>query len=90
MRRIYAIALYEDASATLNDLREAVNTLEEIERTARRVFGGAHPTTKGIEFHLRKARAALRGREDAEPDVSAQELDAAEAAAAAAAGDGSG
>ena len=56
MRKMYARALYEDASATLDDLREAVTTLEDIERTARRVFGGAHPTTKGIEDALRNAR----------------------------------
>ena len=36
----------QDPSATLDDLREAVNTLEELERTARRVLGGAHPTTR--------------------------------------------
>ena len=33
------MALYEDPDATLDDLREAVTTLEEIEPTARRVFG---------------------------------------------------
>ena len=43
----------------------AVATLEETERTARRVLGGAHPATEGIEFHLREARAALRARENA-------------------------
>ena len=32
-------------------------------RTARRVFGGAHPTTEMIELQLRYARAALRARE---------------------------
>ena len=52
-----------DTSATLDDLREAVTTLEEIERIARRVLGGAHPTTTGIEIALGKARAALRARE---------------------------
>ena len=39
----YAEALYQDTGATLDDLREAVTTLEETERTMRRVFGGAHP-----------------------------------------------
>ena len=43
--------------ATLNDLREAVATLEETERIARRVLGGAHPTTLGIERSLQNARA---------------------------------
>ena len=59
----YAEALYKDKRATLDDLREAVTTLVETERTARRVLGGAHPLTKSIELALRKARAALRARE---------------------------
>ena len=68
MRKIYARALYEDASATLDDLHEAVTTLEETTQTARRVLGGAHPTAEGIEASLRQARAALRAREgDVEP-----------------------
>ena len=49
--------------ATLDDLREAVNTLEGTERTARRVMGGTHPLTMQIEPSLRNARAALRARE---------------------------
>ena len=59
----YATALYRDAGATLDDLREALNTLEEIEPTARRVFGGAHPLSSAIERDLRDARAVLRARE---------------------------
>ena len=55
-------ALYLDDAATLDDLREAVTTLEDTGRTARRVLGGAHPTTEGIEESLRYARAALRAR----------------------------
>ena len=62
MRTTYARALYRDAAATLDDLREAVTTLEETARTARRVLGGAHPLTAGIERCLLKARAALRAR----------------------------
>ena len=45
------------------DLREAVTTLEDTNRIARRVFGGAHPTTESIADNLRHARAALRARE---------------------------
>ena len=57
-----------DDAATLDDLREAPTTLEEVERTARRVLGGAHPLTVEIEGTLRHARAALRAREgDVEP-----------------------
>ena len=53
----------EPHAATLDDLREAVTTLEGTERTARRVLGGAHPLTTGIEISLRNARAARRVRE---------------------------
>ena len=60
MRWIYAQSLYRDAGASLDDLREAVSTLEDAERTARRVLGGSHPATVGIEAALREARAALQ------------------------------
>ena len=63
MRKIYAEALYRADGATLDDVREAVTTLEDLTRTARRVLGGAHPTTTAIEDSLRNARAALRARE---------------------------
>ena len=63
MRWIYARAIYMDDDATLDDLREAMTTLEDAERIARRVLGGAHPVTMGIEVSLRNARAALRARE---------------------------
>ena len=57
------MTLYSDPAATLDDLREAVTTLEDLERTAWRVFGGAHPFTASVEEKLRDARAALRARE---------------------------
>ena len=63
MRLGYAAAIYFDAGATLDDLREAVTTLEETERAARRVLGGAHPTTAGTGEVLQEARAALSARE---------------------------
>ena len=69
MRWVYARALYIDVGATLDDLREAVNSLEEIERIARRVFGGAHPDVANIERHLGYARSALRAREAGESVV---------------------
>ena len=62
LRWNYAQTLYNDDAATLDELREAVTSLEELERTARRVFGGAHPTTAGMELHLQDARVALRAR----------------------------
>ena len=63
MRGIHAKSLYEDDRATLDELREAVTTLEETERIARRVFGGAHPCTVNMELGLQHARAKLRARE---------------------------
>ena len=63
MRWRYAEALCWDTAATLDDVREAITTLEDTERTARRVLGGAHPLTSTIEGYLREARAALRARE---------------------------
>jgi hypothetical protein len=70
MRKVYAKALFFDGSATLDDLREAVTTLEDAERIARRVFGGAHPLTSAIEDELRDAQAALRAREAPSPSRS--------------------
>ena len=67
MRRNYAIALCRVDGATLDDVREAVNTLEEMELTARRVFGSAHPLVATIEAGLREARAALRASETPSP-----------------------
>ena len=61
------MALYTDPSATLDDLREAVETLEETERIARRVLGGAHPLTAGMEKALRAARASIAARETPPP-----------------------
>ena len=71
LRRNYARVLYDDPGATLDDMREAVTTLEELERIARRVFGGAHPLTSAIEENLQGARAKLRARETPSPPGSA-------------------
>ena len=57
----YARSLYKDTGATFDGLREAVTTLEDTARTARRVLGGAHPLTTGIEDELEASRAALGG-----------------------------
>jgi len=54
----------QSPGATLDDHREAVAALEDVERTARRVLGGVHPFTKGIEETLQSSQAALRARED--------------------------
>ena len=60
-------ALCRDDGATIDDVREAVTTLEDTERIARRVLGSAHPATKAIEDYLQESRAALRAREPPSP-----------------------
>ena len=60
---VYAKALVLDDSTTVDDLCEAVTTLEDAERIARRVLGSAHPVVVMIEGNLQNARAALRARE---------------------------
>jgi tetratricopeptide (TPR) repeat protein len=55
----YAVALYKDAGASLDDLREAVETLADAERIARRVFGGAHPLVGEFESALQESRTTL-------------------------------
>jgi ATP/maltotriose-dependent transcriptional regulator MalT len=49
-----------DPDATLDDLREAVRTLEETERIARRTLGSAHPLAAHIKGCLQAAREMLR------------------------------
>ena len=56
-------SLYLNTDATLDDLREAVATLEETTRTARRVLGGAHPLVLALEGSMRLSREALHARE---------------------------
>jgi hypothetical protein len=75
MRCIYAQSLFWNDDATLDDLHEAVTTLEDLKRTARRVFGGQHPTTAGIEKDLLDARAALRARETLSPPARDAKLE---------------
>ncbi len=69
IRALYAKALYRADGATLDDVRESVETLEDTERTARRVLGGAHPVVGSIELFLRNAREELAARET--PSASA-------------------
>ena len=65
LRKIYGDSLCRADGATLDDVREAVETLEDTERTARRVLGAAHPTTVGIERSLRESRQVLSAHEKA-------------------------
>ena len=63
VRTNYTHSIISDPGATLDDLREAVTTLEETARIARRVFGGAHTTTEWVEGTLRMARRARNAAE---------------------------
>ena len=63
IRSVYAEALCNDPDATLDDLREAVSTLEDTGRIARRVLGGTHPLTGVIEHAVQASRVVLRARE---------------------------
>ena len=69
MRMNYAEALGMDPAATLDDLREAVTTLEDTARIVRRVFGGAHPLALRTEVILRNAREILAARETPPPQA---------------------
>ena len=62
MRKIFAITLYEPPDATRGDLLEAVAELEDLEPTARRMLGGAHPLATAIERNLDESRDALYAR----------------------------
>ena len=69
------IGFFMDDGATLDDVREAVTTLEEIGPTSRRVLGGTHPLTEAIEGQLRNTRdvgAALRDLDEAQ--VASEEV----------------
>ena len=57
------MALTKDPGATLDDCREAAKRLEDLAPTARRVLGGAHPTTTGMKNALQEAREALCARD---------------------------
>lgn len=61
MRWLYANALY--GSGALDDIREAVETLESVANSWTRVFGNSHPETLQIKNALATARATLRARE---------------------------
>ena len=64
LRLNYAKALYYDEGATLDDIREAVTTLEDVAPSARRVLGGAHPLVSLVQRDLKCARAVLAARRE--------------------------
>ena len=68
MRWIYAKGLIRNDGATLADLREAVQTLESVAKSWKRVFGQAHPETPKVQGALKEAREALAERLAASAD----------------------
>jgi hypothetical protein len=79
MKWQYAAALCINPSATLDDLREAITTLEDTGRIAQRVLGGVHPTTVKIEHALPEARAVLAAREGGDVRAVREGVDAMKA-----------
>ena len=59
MRWCYARALLNDDSATLADHREAVETIDSVAKSWKRVFGETHPETQGVQTMLGIAREKL-------------------------------
>ena len=59
MRWTYARVLYLDEGASLDDLHEAVATLESVAHLWKRIFGPAHPETQKAQEALKGAREAL-------------------------------
>ena len=63
LRWSYAQSLYEDPGATVDDLKEAVTTLEDAGYIALHVFGEAHPLAVAFATVWHRARDALAARE---------------------------
>jgi hypothetical protein len=55
----YARALSNDDSATLADHREAVETIDSVAKSWKRVFGDLHPETRNVQSALATAREKL-------------------------------
>ena len=62
MRWIYANTLSMNESATVDDLSEAVTTLESVAMSYKRVLGQAHPETTKVQKALQSARVTLAAR----------------------------
>ena len=64
LRWSYGLFLFRSPDATLDDIREAVATMEETYGTVERVFGAEHSYTREMDpKDIRFARAELRARE---------------------------
>ena len=59
IRWTYACALIDDPGATLDDLREAVGTLEAVAKLWKRVMGERHPEMAKVQSALATVREKL-------------------------------
>ena len=60
LRWVYANSLTDSADATIDDLVEAVEVLEPIAKSWKRVMGERHPETQSARNSLESAREKLR------------------------------
>ena len=78
-RRLLAVLLRGagavDRAATPDEFREAVTMIEDTERTAQRVLGGAHPFALDLARAVQVSRAALFIRETQPAEDLAEEVD---------------
>ena len=58
-RDIYAQCLYRDPGASRDDVAEAIEIFEDVQRRARRVFGAGHPNWRYLPRELTAARVKL-------------------------------
>ena len=59
MRWLHANILYMNDSATVDDHREAVETLESVAISYKRILGASHPETQKVQNALATAREKL-------------------------------
>jgi hypothetical protein len=62
LRWVYANSLTDSADATIDDLVEAVETLESVAKSWKRVMGERHPETVKVLNASKSAREKLRLR----------------------------
>ena len=62
LRWLYANCLWDYKNATLDDVAEAVETLESVAKVWKRFMGERHPETANVLNALKEAREMLRLR----------------------------
>ena len=60
LREDLARAMLDDRDSSLVEIREALETLEEILGVMQRVLGASHPETRRVQQHLKAYRADFR------------------------------